>query len=202
MKTKSKDLKKALSATNFDIEKVAEIIESSSADERISLIRLINKKEQIRLWNATEAKPVDLEHLVPLSTQSGVEVIHSGKNSLPLFTKFEKRFCRTEDGNFLYGYNEGSLRGIIGPGCFVAEHFEDLGTVGVNYYKVPPEEALLPPNWPKVRPNEKGISNLVYAKMIDYLRKVSDHVAIGRAWVKGKETNNYFILVRNDPPQS
>jgi len=202
MTSKSKDLKKALSASNFNIENVAKIIESSDAEERISLIRLINKKEQTRLWDGAEGKPVDLEHLVPSSVGSGVEVIHSGKNSLPFFTNFEKRFCRTEDGNFLYGYNEGALRGIIGPGCFVAEHFDDLGTIGVNYYKVPPEGSTLPADWPNVRPNEKGISNLVYSKMIDYLRKVSDHVSIGRAWKKGKRTNNFFILVRNDPPQS
>jgi hypothetical protein len=199
MTTPTQELKSALIATDFDLKKVAEIIESAGPEERIKLIRTINKKGQNRLWDAAEGSPVDLEHLVPGSAGSGVEVIHSGKNSLPLFTKFEKRFCRTDDGEFLYGYNEQSLRWLTGPGCFVAEHFDDFATIGVNYYKVPPTEASLPAGWPTVRPNEKGITNMVYGKMVDYLRKVSDHVAIGRAWKKGKITNNFFVLVRNDP---
>ena len=45
-------------------------------------------------------------------------------------------------------------------------------------------------------PNEKGLQMLVYAKMIDYPRKVSDHVTIGRAVKNGKETGNYFLLCR------
>ena len=32
--------------------------------------------------------------------------------------------------------------------------------------------------------------------MIDYLRRVSDHVTIGRAFRKGKWTENYFLLCR------
>ena len=134
MSNAQKDLKNALKNDNFSLEKVGEIIESASPESRIQLIRTINKKGQELLWNAAESHPVDLDHLVPPSTGSGVEVIHSGKNSLPMFTHFEKRFCRTEDGQFLYGYNEGSLRWLIGPGCFVAEHFDEFSTVVVNYY--------------------------------------------------------------------
>ena len=32
--------------------------------------------------------------------------------------------------------------------------------------------------------------------MVDYLRKVSSHVTIGKAWKKGKETPNVFVLTR------
>ena len=38
----------------------------------------------------------------------------------------------------------------------------------------------------------------VFAKMIDYLRKVSKHVTIGRAYKHGEETPNYFLLSRAD----
>ena len=39
-----------------------------------------------------------------------------GKNSLPLFTRFQKRFIRpTEDDSVLYGYNEGMTRAVVGP---------------------------------------------------------------------------------------
>ena len=87
-------------------------------------------------------------------------------------------------------------RSVIGPGCFVAHHFADRDEVGVDYYQVPPDDAVLPDGWPRPVPNEKGLQMLVYAKMIDYLRKVSDHVTIGRAVKNGKETGNYFLLCR------
>ena len=34
--------------------------------------------------------------------------------------------------------------------------------------------------------------------MIDYLRKVSDHVSIGRAVKGGKAMDNWFLLCRED----
>ena len=125
------------------------------------------------------------------------EVINAGKNSLPVFSHFEKRFCRTADNpDVLYGYNEGSTRKFVGPGYFVASVDAERGEVAVNYYHVPPEDAALPEAWPAIKPNEKGVQKFVYAKMIDYLRKVSDHVTIGRADRNGKTTNNYFLLCR------
>ena len=41
-----------------------------------------------------------------------------------------------------------------------------------------------------------GIQQFVFAKMIDYLRKVSNHVTIGRAYKHGTQTPNYFLLSR------
>jgi hypothetical protein len=55
-----------------------------------------------------------------------------------------------------------------------------------------------PEGWPVIKPNEAGISRLVYAYMQDYLRRVSDHITIGRAYRKGKESPNYFTLCRWD----
>ena len=112
---------------------------------------------------------------------------------------FEKRFTRaTDDGSVVYGYNEGSTRKFVGPGFFVAGMDDSEGTIGIDYYRVPPQGAVLPAGWPTVRPNEKGISRFVYAKMIDYLRRVSQHVSVGRAVRKGKVTNNYFVLCRKE----
>ncbi|MEE2779883.1 MAG: hypothetical protein VYE15_05110, partial [Myxococcota bacterium] len=125
------------------------------------------------------------------------EVIHVGRNSLPAFRDFEKRFSRDDTReDALYGYNEGATRPLIGPGYFVAHLDENRSEIGVDYLMVPPDDANLPDGWPAVIPNEKGLQRFVYAGMVDYLRKVSEHILIGRAWRKGKVTNNYFVLCR------
>ncbi len=196
-------IKTLLATDDVDIDAVAQTLDALDSDERVEAIRSLGKKAQVRLWNAAEGRTTALEDIVPSDVESAVEVIHAGKNSLPLFTKFEKRFCRVaDDDSILYGYNEGPTRKFVGPGYFVTAFDADRGEVGINYYKTPPEDAVLPNDWPAIRPNEKGISNLVYAKMIDYLRQVSTHVTIGRAVRKGKTTNNYFLLCRTPATKS
>jgi hypothetical protein len=56
----------------------------------------------------------------------------------------------------------------------------------------------LPQAWPAIKSNTFGVSRFVYGFMQDYLRKVSDHVSIGRAYRHGKESPNYFVLCRFD----
>jgi len=202
--TDSKNVLKALLATDdVDLDTISQTLDALDSDERVEAIRSLGKKAQIRLWNAAEGRTTSLNDIVPNDTEAAIEVIHAGKNSLPLFTKFEKRFCRVAgDDSILYGYNEGPTRKFVGPGYFVTSFDAERKEVGINYYQTPPEDAVLPEDWPAIRPNEKGISRFVYAKMIDYLRQVSTHVTIGRAVRKGKTTNNYFLLCRTPSTKS
>ncbi len=186
-----------LQQPSVDIEALASALDAMSAAERLTAVRAMNGKTQARIWDAAAGRKATVAEVVPPSAGAVTEVIHSGKNSLPLFSRFEKRFMRSaDDANVLYGYNEGSTRWLVGPGYFVATDDPVRGEVAVNYYEVPPSNAKLVPSWPAVKPNEKGLQRFVFAKMIDYLRKVSTHVTIGRAYKKGKETNNYFLLCR------
>ena len=97
----------------------------------------------------------------------------------------------------LWGYNEGVTRPMVGPGYFIcrASDHLDTGSVVIDYEMLPDQA---PEGWPKLQSNERGISRFVYAYMHDYLRSVSDHVTIGRAYRKGKESPNYFTLCRED----
>lgn len=200
MKEQISALKSLISHTPTDLKQVGELLDSLDPATRLAAVRSLGKKLQVRLWEACEGCSTSLEDVVPVSSGPSVEVIHSGKNSLPVFTQFEKRFCRVPgDEHVLYGYNEGPTRSVVGPGYFVASVDSERGEVGVNYYETPPEGAPLPEGWPQVRPNERGLSRFVYAQMIDYLRKVSAHVTIGRALRKGKMTGNYFLLCRSEP---
>jgi len=117
------------------------------------------------------------------------QVRHHGKNTLPAFTNFEKRFCRPSDADpaspaLLWGYNEGSMRWLTGPGYFVLRPDPERGELLVDYNQVPPAH---PAAWPALRSNERGLSQFVYGFMIDRLRGVSKHVTVGSAARKGKD---------------
>jgi len=197
------DVRKALellAAEPLDIDALAAQLDRMDEGRTLAFVRRVKARDQARLWAAAEGRPTRLVDLVPEGVPEGVEVIHVGRNSLPLFTAFEKRFARVpgEPGK-LHGYNEGATRKLIGPGYFVAAEDGERGEVGVNYYEVPPGDEHLPDHWPKVKPNESGLQRFVFAKMVDYLRRVADGVFIGRAVRKGRVTNNYFLLCRTTP---
>ena len=188
-----------LKSRQMDIELLGRELDAMTHVERVGAVQAINGRQQARIWDAAVGRVSRLTDIVPEYIPKDTEVIHEGKNSLPVFTRFQKRFIRpTEDDSVLYGYNEGMTRAVVGPGYFVAEFFEPRGEVGVNYYKVPPAGSRLARGWPTIKRNEEGIQQLVYSKMIDYLRKVSQHVTIGRAYKHGEETPNYFLLARTD----
>ena len=153
---------------------------------------------------ASASQAITLEHFVPAGIDPLAEVIHHGRNTLPAFRRFQKRFCRAADReDELYGYNEGLTRPLIGPGFFVAhstagnDAWERQGAIVVNYFRVP--EGAVVESWPKVVPNSRGLQTFVYKNTRDFMRKVSSHVAIGSAFKKDKPMNAFFVLVREDP---
>jgi hypothetical protein len=149
---------------------------------------------QKRLWDAVADAPrVTLDDLVPPDAPPLGEVIFEGKNSLPAFTLFQKRFCRPRPGSAeLWGYNHQALAWLTGPGYFVVH--DDRAGVAIDYREVPPGK---PAAWPDVKTNERGLARFVYGGMVDYLRRVSRDVFIGAATRKGKELGNYFLLCRD-----
>lgn len=186
---------------------VAALLDGLLPEERIAAARSVPGKLQARLFEAAaKAEPLKLDDMVPAGTPPMKTVRHYGRNSLPLFTKFEKRFCRPEagtgtgtgTGTKLYGYNHQTMSFITGPGCYVA-YDGPAGEVLVDYRELPEK---VPEGWPKVKPNDKGLGKLVWKNMVDHLRRVSKHVSIGRAFRGApgaeKPEPNYFILCRED----
>jgi len=130
-----------------------------------------------------------------------VEVIHDGLNTLALphsLRRFQKRFCRpaVPGAAELFGYNEGPLRRVIGPGYFVASRPMDdaHGGVMVDYFRVP--EGEVADGWPPIVPNRKGLQRFVYDQTRDFLRRVCTHVSIGAAFKQDKPLDHYFVLSR------
>lgn len=182
----------------IDLPRLAEILDGLGHEGRVHTIRGWDKKRQAALFEAAKGhKPLDLDFLVPSSVGPLVEVIHDGKNTLPLFTHFQKRFVKLEGEDFpVGGYNHQALSALTGPGYFVVTkgEGEHEGELAIDYTKVPKSK---PASWPEIKPNEGGLASLVYGGMIDYLRGISTHVSIGRAY-KGKAMDAWFALVRKD----
>jgi hypothetical protein len=185
--------------------RVAELLDGLAHEQRVAALRALGKDQQRRLWDAVDGfRPVTLADIVPPSVESNRAVRHFGKNSLALFTRFEKRFLRPEGEDAatpteLHGYNfqESSLGSwFSGPGYFVAVPAPDRPEVQIDYRRLPTAH---PDGWPEIRSNETGGARLVYGFMVDTLRRVSEHVTIGRANRHGKDMNAWFLLCRDEP---
>ena len=191
-----------------DIGRIAEVLDGLGHPGRLDTIRGWGHEHQRRLYEAAKGfKPLSLEHFVPSGTDPLVEVIHWGKNSLPAFTYFQKRFCKPKDKEGeLWGYNENYEshdQFVTGPGYFVV-HTPDRGEaasgeIDIDYRRLPTDK---PATWPRIKPNEAGFSRFIFADMVDVMRGVSNHVSIGRALKKGNALPAYFVLCREDAKTS
>ena len=167
--------------------------------ERVNAIRSLGRAQQSALWDASEGyAELGLIDLVPSNTPVEGTVRHYGKNTLPFFSHFEKRFARqasvdADDPAELIGFNFQAMAPLTGPGYFIAVPSEKAGEVLVDYRRVPTAH---PPGWPEVKSNERGLSRLVYGFMVDTLRRVSEHVTIGSAARNGKDLGSWFVLCR------
>jgi hypothetical protein len=188
----------------IDLHRLAEVLNGLGHVGRLDTIRGWTHAHQEKLYEAAkEFKPLTLTDFVPEDIEPLVEVIHWGKNSLPAFTHFQKRFCKPKDKDGeLWGYNEngeGHHQFATGPGYFLV-HAPDRsdaepGEIDIDYRKLPPAK---PEPWPAIKPNEAGISRFIYAGMIDVMRGISQHVTVGRALKGGKFMDAYFVLCRED----
>ena len=180
-----------------DIPAISRILDAASAADRLSAGRSLGRTRQRRLYEAADGfLPVRLAEIVPPEVAAFTPVRHFGRNTLPAFTHFEKRFCRPRDADStapesLYGFNFQTLAAVTGPGYFIAREAPDRPEVWVDYTSVPDEH---PDAWPEIRPNDVGLSRFVYGCMVDTLRRVSQHVTIGSAARNGRDLGSWFVL--------
>lgn len=193
------ELAARLRETPLRLKELAALLDGLSHDERVSFVRSLGRAEQRRLYEAAAGfLPLGLADLVTPRHADGVTVRHFGKNTLPAFTHFEKRFCRPagEDPQrpgILYGFNHQSLGWLTGPGYYVARMDPARPEVLIDYRELPP---VAPAGWPPLRRNEVGPARFVYGFMVDRLRRVSEHVSIGSAARKGRDLGSWFALTR------
>jgi hypothetical protein len=180
---------------------IARLLDELSDDLRPRVVRCLGPAPQKALYEKVEGfAPLRLVDLVAPSRRDLEEVRHLGRNTLPAFRIFEKRFCRlagasADSPEMLAGYNFQTMSPITGPGYFLAREDEERDEILVDYGRLPTSR---PDDWPEIRSNERGLSRFVYGFMVDTLRRVSEHVTIGSAARKGRDMGSYFVLSRAD----
>ncbi len=178
---------------------IATFLDGLDSADRIEAVRALGRSEQRRLYQAVKGfAPLRLADLVPPSVPDLVAVRHYGRNTLPLFTRFEKRFARPRGEDpaaprRLLGFNFQQLAPLTGPGYFVAREDPSHAEVLIDYRELPTQA---PADWPPIVGNDRGLGRLVYGNMVDTLRRVSEHVSIGSAARGGKDLGSWFILCR------
>jgi hypothetical protein len=170
-------------------------LEVLSPAQRVQAVARVRGRLVARLYSLVEkTRPLRLEDMVASTTPAGATVTYQGRNSLPAFSRFQKRLTRTADG-VVFGYNKQPMRlagAATGPGYFVVTEAEDHeGELLFDYTKPPPFE---PAGWPAYRPNEIGLSRVVFMDLNDYVRRVTTGVVVGAAFRRGRHENAYFTL--------
>lgn len=168
---------------------------SARLDEALSL----HGREVGLLYDAAAGGPaLSLEDFAPADAPPDTTIIFEGRNSLPAFSRFQKRFQRVESGQIV-GYNHQTMSVVTGPGYFVVKPpSDDADVPGELYFDYTAVPDAFPRGWPSYKPNDAGLSNLVYKNMKDYMRSVATNVVVGHAYKLGKSQGQYFLLARAD----
>lgn len=166
-------------------------VASLSPSQRIDDLRAVPAGKMPKLFAlCADSEPLVMDDILP-SGQSG-PIIHEGKNNLPLFSFFQKRFAKK--GDAMIGYNHQTMSFVTGPGYFTVVEVADKPKELLFDYTQLPTESL--EGWPRIKPNTSGFSYFVYRGMHDYCRKVGPAMLIGCALRDGKPLDNYFMLTR------
>lgn len=177
---------------------VSAFLDDLSPDRRIDQVLQVRGSLIRRMYDlAGGGAGLTLDDMVPSSTPAGATVTYEGRNSLPVFSRFQKRFTRTADG-LVFGYNHQptpAVGTVTGPGYFAVSPADDQhpGELLFDYTKPPPFE---PAGWPAWRRNESGLSRLVFMNLNDYVRAVARGVVVGVAYKLGEDQDACFSLTR------
>ncbi len=199
------DLASRLCDPDAQIAAIGDELDGLDHAGRVRALESCGIKELGRLFElAADAPPIDEAHFVAEHGR-GQPVAHDGWNSLPLpaiARRFQKVFARPEPGgrSRLFGYNSSPLRYAIGPGYFQLvptagnAEFESRGAWVVDYHLIP--DGPVPAGWPWVVPNWVGPQILVYNGTRDFMRRVSQHVCVGKPWARTGALPFCFSLTR------
>lgn len=188
-----------LRAPALDFAAVAAYLDSLVDAARVNEVRHLEGRDQARLFDAAHgARSIDASFFVPAGGAPLTPVTHAGKNSLALFTAFEKVFYRVagDGAREVAGYNRagGFVETVVGPGYFTVTTGPEAGEMLIDYTTLPTTK---PEGTPAILSNAARLSRVVYNGTQDIMRGVSSHVSIGRAMRGGKAMDNWFVLCRS-----
>jgi len=160
-------------------------LDALDKEERVAECLALSRDQQKRLWEIGSADPAEAQHLVGEASTA----VFAGRNTLRLFTRFEKRFARHQGA--LIGYNVHSLGWLTGPGYFTV--MAQANRLIFDYNRVPSDA---PAGWPHVVNNDQGFAKPVYGGLLDDTVWVARDVLIGSARRADVPLDSYFVLAR------
>jgi len=161
-------------------------VASMAPAERLEECLGLTPPQQRRLWQL--ASPVAAPSANELL--SGEASVFAGRNSLQVFSRFEKWFAR--DGRAIVGCNRHALSPLLGPGYFTVRD-ENSPELEFDYSLVPAEA---PAGWPAIRGNTGVLARPVYGDLLDKVVWITPDVLVGAAFRGGRPLGSYFVLVR------
>jgi hypothetical protein len=170
------------------VREITEALDAASEADRIAVVQAMSRNAQKRLWSVASAGSLAGGELIMADATERF----AGRNSLALFSRFEKWFFRS--GERTFGMNRHALRPLIGPGYFGVQERPSGGLV-FDYGKLPD---AAPQAWPAVRSNDKGLARAVYGGLVDEVVWVSRDVLVGAAFRDGRPMDSYFVLARRE----
>ncbi len=167
-----------------DISELAAALDSTTHDDRVAWCRSLNARQLYKLYDlAKDGGALTTDDLIG---GDGEVIVHKGKNGVPVFTYFEKRFVRL--GDHVAGYNDSHetapigapiYRMITGPGHYICYDSPDVpGEVWVDYRTIPHTQC---PEFPPLIDNDSGLRSLIFGNMVDIIRRVSKDIVVGDA---------------------
>ncbi|MEP6751312.1 MAG: hypothetical protein ABI959_01030 [Candidatus Dormiibacterota bacterium] len=160
-------------------------LDALETESRVAECLALSREQQQRLWKIASADPAEAQDLIG---DTGTAVF-AGRNTLRLFTRFEKRFARHQGA--VIGCNFHSLGWLTGPGYFTVT----AGPTGLLFdYRHVPSDA--PKGWPRVVSNDQGFARPVYGGLLDDTVWLARDVLIGSARRGEVPLESYFILAR------
>jgi hypothetical protein len=169
-----------------DPDKLAEALNSMTHTERVQVTRAMSGLAIERLFDTVIGHSLDPEYFLTFDITP-----HAGTNNMLVARAFQKIFYRTTSG--IAGRNAHRFDWLTGPGYFSVKKNDHAADVIFDYSDLPQQ---CPARWPTITDNARGVSYFVYRGLTDVMRKVSEHVSVGRAFRFGKPLPNYFVLVR------
>ncbi|MFK7931517.1 MAG: hypothetical protein AB8H79_25280 [Myxococcota bacterium] len=176
------------------IDRPAPMIEAFSAnppDRQVNWVRSLGVWQLRRLWRLSVDYPQPLS-IDEFAAADGSVTRCRGKNHLPIFSWFEKRFARI--GDEIVGYNEtGWEKTFVGPGHFILRSSEDDPHEVIVDYRTPPVSSH--PEFPDLKASG-FLAGLVYGGLVDRVRRVGDRLLIGRSAASGfsLQSGAFFAL--------
>lgn len=170
---------------------ISAYLDALSPADRLDQVLAVTGSAVGKLYEAVaDAPKISVAEFCPPDLTEGKTLIYEGRNSLPSFSRFQKRFQRR--GDKVVGYNHQTMSFVTGPGYFVPVDGDDFrNELLFDYTQEPP---FFPEGWPPYKPNNHLFSKLVYFNMKDYCRRVAKGVIVGAAFKKSVAQGAFFTL--------